>query len=299
MKKIFSIILIVTLLVSNSILIYADSEDSKEISTYAYPITTESAIWKAYTTHDQKVEACRIPQSTLDNLSTEGVLKAILDYPLFFDFFAYSDWDTALKKLQVECDALAEFLSRDDSNQVLNRMNKSNEFDEVQAHLINLLRGYILDSDITPRLSVRTPNGSSVTVYTLGEISATERKQLDDYAKKAYPNATLISNSTAKYNCHSYAWYLRDANNIYWMNDPSLYMSDGSYTKIASGVSNYTAIASNDIIYYTDHSAVSHTNGGSTIKYITVYSKWGQGPLMSHRVHDCPYSLSNVSVWRR
>ena len=61
----------------------------------------------------------------------------------------------------------------------------------------------ILDSDITPRLSVRTPNGS-VTVYTLGEISATERKQLDDYAKKAYPNATLISNSTAKYNCHSY-----------------------------------------------------------------------------------------------
>ena len=43
-----------------------------------------------------------------------------------------------------------------------------------------------------------------IVFLQMGEISATERKQLDDYAKKAYPNATLISNSTAKYNCHSY-----------------------------------------------------------------------------------------------
>ena len=47
--------------------------------------------------------------------------------------------------------------------------------------------------------------------------------------KDNYPNATKLREATTNYNCHSYAWHLQTLPNVFWINDPSPYMTDGSW----------------------------------------------------------------------
>ena len=79
-----------------------------------------------------------------------------------------------------------------------------------------------------------TPRGSYVVVITISdaEFTAQQKEQISATYRKEYPQATIVASASKKYNCHSYAWYLSSTNNKYWMNDPSKYMSDGSYLKL-------------------------------------------------------------------
>ena len=45
-------------------------------------------------------------------------------------------------------------------------------------------------------------------------------------------NVTIISNGNCKYNCYLYAWYSQSTSNIYWIDDPLAYMTDGSYSRV-------------------------------------------------------------------
>lgn len=110
----------------------------------------------------------------------------------------------------------------------------------------------VSSSDFNWTYTVKTPKNSSVTVGKLKsgkELTSSEITQYKNYVSSNYPGATYIATPTKKYNCHSYAWYSQSTSNSYWMNDPSKYMSDGSYEKAGYKVGN--------IIYYTgEHSGV-------------------------------------------
>lgn len=131
--------------------------------------------------------------------------------------------------------------------------------------------------------TVSTPNGSKVTVIIRSvELTAAEKTAKDNYFKTAYPNAVYLSTSTNKYNCHSYAWYSQSTSNKYWMNDPSKYITDGSYKSLTWPTSN-----GQKVVYGAyEHSAVVVSYGSSIV---TVKSKWGPGPLMQHNVNYSPY----------
>lgn len=78
--------------------------------------------------------------------------------------------------------------------------------------------------------TVKTPKGSSVSVTVFSsDFTASQKTAYNNEFKNSWPNATFVSTSTRMYNCHSYAWYSSSTSNKYWMNDPSKYMSDGSY----------------------------------------------------------------------
>lgn len=142
--------------------------------------------------------------------------------------------------------------------------------------------------------TVKTPKKSSVKVGVLNsgkELSSKEKTPCKNYIASKYPGAKYISSATKKYNCHSFAWYSQSYSNGYWMNDPSKYMSDGSYKKGGYKVGN--------IIYYKGvHSGVvSNVKVGYSGCYVK--SKWGLYGVYNHFYNYCPYSTSSLSYWTR
>lgn len=142
--------------------------------------------------------------------------------------------------------------------------------------------------------TVKTPKGTDVEVMRLGEkLSPIEKKQKDDWVKSTYPNTTLISSATTNYNCHSYAWYSQSTSNLYWMNYPNAYMTDGSYTKRTIDCN------AGDRVYYSSgggHSGIVTGTGTSSQKLILITSKWGKLGLVSHKHNDCPYYVSDTFI---
>lgn len=132
--------------------------------------------------------------------------------------------------------------------------------------------------------TVSTPNGSKVTVIIRStELTAAEKAAKNNFFQTAYPNAIYLSTSTNKYNCHSYAWYSQSTSNKYWMNDPSKYITDGSYKSLTWPTAN-----GQKVVYgFYEHSAVVVSYGSSIV---TVKSKWGAGPLMQHNINYSPYN---------
>ena len=60
-------------------------------SIYAFPVKPGMEIWSDFESHAEKVDACQIPDQKLQNLTTAGLIKACLDYPLLLDFSAYDN----------------------------------------------------------------------------------------------------------------------------------------------------------------------------------------------------------------
>lgn len=131
---------------------------------------------------------------------------------------------------------------------------------------------------------VYTPNGSNVlALYNRSpEFTQSEILAMNNDIRISYPNASFHSNASVKYNCHSYAWY-QQSRNLYWINDPSNYMTDGSYS-LRYG----TPSVGMKVYYYNgDHSGiVANISNGA----IYVLSKWGAYGLYQHYLNDCPYS---------
>lgn len=139
--------------------------------------------------------------------------------------------------------------------------------------------------------TVYTPNKTPVKVTTedyYGDIHSL----FDTVAMLAdYPDVKVVANANNQYNCHSYAWYKQSTSNKYWMNDPSAYWKDGSYS------STSTKRAGERIVYFNNktssgkkvnpiHSGIIYSINGSTVK---VKSKWGRAPLVIHKKNYSPY----------
>lgn len=84
-----------------------------------YPVRPGSDEWYALANHDQMVAACRIPQEVLDSLSSEELVDAIMEFPLFIDIFAFDFSEGAREHIASICDAYRELLTRPDGTEVL------------------------------------------------------------------------------------------------------------------------------------------------------------------------------------
>lgn len=155
----------------------------------------------------------------------------------------------------------------------------------------------------TSNLYVLTPNGSQVTVLEYND----DLLDQDDIDEIIAEEVSLIGSSsyerlddpTYHYNCHSYAWYSQSTSNTYWMDDPSSYVSDGSYVES-------TGLAGEIAVYYSKmggvfvHSAVINYrfNDGSNVSNLLVDSKWGRGSLYRTKGNVNPYVYGDVKYYR-
>ncbi len=171
-------------------------------------------------------------------------------------------------------------------------------------------------SDIVAEGHVYTPNDTAVYVFEKREGILFNPSQYDTISDAIFPQNTRLSSATRKYNCHSYAWYSQStSNNKWWMNDPSAYYTDGSYTEV------FSPQAGDIICYFDDNNNPVHSGivvqvlgyadnsiCGTASKYI-VESKWGEYGLYQHRGDRCPYPYTeymgsypiatNVKFYRR
>lgn len=326
---------------------------------YVYPPTPNNPEWKELEDYLDKVEACRIPQEVLKSLSDEQLVQAIIDYPLIYDVFFFSDVNKGVAHLAKTCDAFAELLERETAKDVLldvimseaedKSINMLTENGESDSRLANktvrdeiifdtLVAITIFQERIGAELSdeelasladvsdemdiyapmvaipgvvikkkygvMKTPNGLNVC-YAFTECNHTEKQHQEADAEMVNTyGVTLVSSGTCIYNCHSYAWYNQSVSNDRWIDDPSPYMQDGSYTKVSGGSINSSAASaiSGDIVVYggLSHSAVMVGNGGGEpFATRTMISKWGQRGIFMHRGSQVPYDLDEISVWRR
>lgn len=156
--------------------------------------------------------------------------------------------------------------------------------------------------------TVYTPAGSACaawkdsTFYTIAFIEEEDEaeyiaSQEAEYARD-YPSAVKIGEVDPKYNCHSYAVYGQGYANSYWINNPSVFYTDGSYVQVSD------SIYPQYVLYY-DSSIVSNTglpyvHSAIQISATTFKSKWGAMGVYLHTLHDCPYydAAYSISNWR-
>lgn len=159
---------------------------------------------------------------------------------------------------------------------------------------------------------ILTPNGNEVEVYeTLNDFSTTYISAYNNYYDSHYPNAIRLSSASARYNCHSYAWYSQNtSSNHYWMNYPCEYydIEDMSYEVVNTPrigdiicyfddngtPNNFTDddnLHSGIIVDYDSSIAINNICGNSN--QVTVLSKWGPAGLYQHMGDYCPYTFSH------
>ena len=138
--------------------------------------------------------------------------------------------------------------------------------------------------------TVSTPNGSSVNVIvrTGTDYAYNNRTAIKNSIEHNYPGASVVGNATIKYNCHAYAWAHRT--NV-WMNNPSKYWTDGSYSLEASN--SPTDVGQK--VYYPG-SGKEHSGNVISLSGNTIRSKWGEQSLVEHSVGNCPYFFIPLSV---
>jgi hypothetical protein len=143
--------------------------------------------------------------------------------------------------------------------------------------------------------TIQTPTGVTVSATLETEFSPSEIQAFntlwDDFLLKYHTvlhNAQRVSDVSALYNCHSYAWHVSDGGNKVWVGNPELYYIGSSPSYV---------IASNNIgrskkVKYSseNHSAITTDTVG------LVKSKWGTGPIILHDVNIFPYIVNDSII---
>ena len=321
MKRV--LLLLVILFSFNSF--YSGATSNKDIiffeKHYNYPITQESADWFEYTILE-KAQLLKIPKETLGKMSDVQLMYAIADYPLFGDIYAYGIDGDGLDTFASFCSAFEELRSRDTFLTTLKNeglriaqeyeADSSGYFNSLRSHVLeDLVKYYTSSSELhrdTP-LIVYTPNGSAVQALIREEIHDGEpyHYNCDQYYISTYA-VTPVYSGTCIYNCHSFAWSLPSPSNPYWINNPTPYMADGSYSLKYSGSINNPigayGVSYYDKVYYPNqkHSALIigiTTSSTIPLASITVVSKWGPHGVFQHAVGNVPpgFYSSTVSIW--
>lgn len=121
MKKIFCGILSFLMVISSNIYAYAayDIDEPSVQNNYQYKITSDSAEWKTLNSHDEMVAACQIADDEIQEMTTDMLVSAYLNYPLLGDMYAYNSIETGFAALRKQCNVLDELLTREDVGEVL------------------------------------------------------------------------------------------------------------------------------------------------------------------------------------
>ena len=98
-----------------SLILRAQSIDK----AYEFPIKPGTKAWENLKNHAEKVNACQIPDSILELISTEELIDICLDYPLFPDIMAFNSVQDGINHLKQNFNGIRELIARDDYPQIL------------------------------------------------------------------------------------------------------------------------------------------------------------------------------------
>lgn len=92
---------------------------------YDFPVKPGSTKWESFSTGQEMVEACQIPNSILKNLTTKALAQTCLNYPLFFQYTASNDERKSIDAMIDGFNGLRELSLREDGFNELAELYKS------------------------------------------------------------------------------------------------------------------------------------------------------------------------------
>mgnify|MGYP005806021353 CR=1 FL=1 len=309
---------------------------AKAASSEYYELTPEDEKWNTLTL-EEKRKTCELSETELNSLSDQELIEAISEYPFLIDVYAFDNFQLAIDHMENTCDAYRELITRKSGaesfyNALSKRTKESLTLNEKicdEELAILLLYQPQFTKSLSPRQldeinnntnteeyygtpeyvkssGITTPKGTAVSAIQPKCNHSTSWHDAQDKEIVNTYNVTKISRGTCKYNCHSYAWYSQSTSNTYWINNPSPYMTDGSYKKMLSGLgaSSINAKSGDRVFWGTNsspiHSAIIRSSAtGAPLATRFVYSKWGKLGVFRHTVSNSPYNTANISVWHR
>lgn len=351
LKRILGIVLSMVIMVGAMAIPSMAAEKSDASTRFEYSLKPGMEEW-GQLNHGERVLASQIPEEVLNQMSTDELVTAVLDYPCFIDMIFYNTYQDGFEAVRDNFNGLQELLSRKDSGdylmeayrnvnlpRILSISDDNEKFEEslevlyletilAQPEITEILstesleeleslveKNYeiqVTNEDETASLSysgyyesiaeqqgielydytstVKTPNGSSVSVIvrTGTDTAYNNRAAIKNIIEANYPGASVVGDATIKYNCHAYAWA---GNTTVWMNDPSKYWSDGSYSLKASN----SPTATGQKAYYPG-SGNEHSGNVIRLSGNQIRSKWGEQSVVEHSVSNCPYFFIPLSV---
>lgn len=322
MKRLAKVILCVCLAAAIMVPTYAQEifEPAMVLSdeAHVYDVVPGSSEWNELEP-EERYEACAVSESEVQGMTTRALVETVLNYPYLINIYAYDSLSLGIEEVSEYFPGVQELLNRSDATEVLEEYLAS-KVDVQNAGEVDLasydaktLIGFIsmAQGQKSAKIvydTVQTPNNSDVDVIYdmdwsevsnhLGiwpainfDIAMAQSEQLEDL----YPSATLYRDPAPNYNCHSYAWYSTSSSNKYWMDDPSLYISDGSYENHMAAVGCKVTYERASDGLYTHSGIIVATPGGP----VTVRSKWGALGVFTHDINDCPYVGTGTSMVMR
>ena len=154
---------------------YGDNGISEELTRdkrYIYPITYDSPEWQDFDGVNEKLQACRIPEELLKEMSVEQLVDAVIDFPLLVNVVLYNSPEEGLEALSQQSDAYRELLSREGGKEAFMEKVKTVAYLEPSEDKSDLLFLQILldendirNSNTMNKVSyVKTPKGTKVEV---------------------------------------------------------------------------------------------------------------------------------------
>ncbi|TDN39167.1 hypothetical protein E4631_25615 [Hymenobacter sp. UV11] len=90
-----------------------------DADAYVFPIVPGTPAWAALTSGAAMIQACQVPPTVLQQMSTPGLVTTCLNYPLLNNMIAFNTLQRGVRSQLTNFNGFAEFQQRPDAAQVL------------------------------------------------------------------------------------------------------------------------------------------------------------------------------------
>lgn len=106
-----------------------------------FPVKPGSAEWSLLNNHQKKVDACLIPESLLNGLTSNQLLELCLNYPLLPDIMVFGSWTEGISRLKENFNGAKELLARADAPAVIEKKYASVKPSAIDPKWTNVQKG--------------------------------------------------------------------------------------------------------------------------------------------------------------
>lgn len=158
--------------------------------------------------------------------------------------------------------------------------------------------------------TIKTPTNVSINAFNIAEVSPSSLALLEadaaNWISTYGSSAVRVGPASATYNCHAYAWHIKDGGSTVWINAHSDYDDDPEELKpywTGASATYESVIASvATVAFYGSCWAGPYDNpcdhSAKVISPTLFESKWGNWPKYQHAPADCPYVASSITYYK-
>lgn len=118
-----------------------EKKPSEEIDAYEFPLTSKSPKWKTLKTYKEKLLVLQIPDQVLNEMSTEGLVRTCLNYPMWLHMMLHGNLQSGIEKVISNFNGLQELMKRTDAGSILIKVYKDIDSGAFQQDWTSRQRG--------------------------------------------------------------------------------------------------------------------------------------------------------------